>query len=82
MGTEVRELSTVVDNSPSTAVQGWGMDQVWEQVLESIEERIGRTATRPGSSRCVLSRSATRPSPRGAQHALSRQAAEQFDRAS
>ena len=42
---EVAELSTSVDNSRAVAVQGWGMDQVWEQVLELIEEKVGKTTT-------------------------------------
>ena len=45
MGTEVGELSTGVDNLLAAAVQGWGMDQVWEQVLGLIEERVGKTTT-------------------------------------
>ncbi len=45
MGTEVRGLSTGVDNLLAAAVQGWGMDQVWEQVLGLIEERVGKTTT-------------------------------------
>src|SRR6266849_5045860 len=45
MGTEVGELSTGVDNLLAAAVQGWGMDQVWEQVFGLIEERVGKTTT-------------------------------------
>ncbi len=45
MGTEVGELSTGVDNLLAAAVQGWGMDLVWEQVLGLIEERVGKTTT-------------------------------------
>jgi len=34
-----------VNNSRVAAVQGWGMDQVWEQVLGLIEQRVGKTTT-------------------------------------
>lgn len=45
MASEVGELSTGVDNPYGTAVRGWGMKQVWEQVLEIIEEKVGKTTT-------------------------------------
>lgn len=45
MATEVAELFTGVDNSHTDTGQGWGMEQLWEQVLEAIEERVGRTTT-------------------------------------
>ena len=45
MGNGVGELSTGVDNLLAAAARGWGMDQVWEQVLGLIEERVGKTTT-------------------------------------
>lgn len=45
MGTGVGELSTGVDNLLAAAARGWGMDQVWEQVLGLVEERVGKTTT-------------------------------------
>lgn len=45
MALEVGELSTGVDNSHVYAVRRWGMEQVWEQVLRLIEEKVGKTTT-------------------------------------
>lgn len=45
MATEVAELFTGVDNLRAVEVGEGGMQRVWEQVLETIEEKIGKTNT-------------------------------------
>ncbi|MGH7961868.1 MAG: chromosomal replication initiator protein DnaA, partial [Candidatus Binatia bacterium] len=45
MAVEFGELCTGVDKAPADAARGWGMQRVWEQVLEAIEERVGKTTT-------------------------------------
>jgi chromosomal replication initiator protein len=47
MATGVEELSTGVNNLVASGgvAQEWGMQRVWEQVLETIEEKIGKTNT-------------------------------------
>lgn len=45
MRSELTELFTGVDNSRTDTKREWGMEQVWEQVLAAIEEKVGKTTT-------------------------------------
>lgn len=45
MAQEFGELCTGVDNSGTDAARGWGMQTVWEQVLQAVEEKVGKTTT-------------------------------------
>jgi chromosomal replication initiator protein len=42
---EVTELFTGVDNLHTDTVREWGMEQVWEQVLAAVEDKVGKTTT-------------------------------------